>query len=294
MMYLNDKNFRQYQLAMLEILKEIRRICTEHNLKYFLAFGTLLGAIRHGGFIPWDYDADVEMLREDYEKFIIICASELNENFFLSTPRTDKKSISPHARLCLNNTKVVFALFENSVGKGHQGIFVDIFPIDVVPQLCKKQNRHMRKNRFLRSILLLKIRPKYSENLYRHNAKGRFSQSMKSVAKSILRFAFLPLPISTILRWMDKNAIKYLVSGSTLRAYVLSARPYTKSIIDENLYMETITAYFENEPFTIVSRYEDYLALYYKNYKEIPSKEEQNISRNSVIDVVFCVDSSKK
>jgi|LSQX01.3.fsa_nt_gb lipopolysaccharide cholinephosphotransferase len=294
-MSIDDQTFKQYQMRMLDIMCEIRRICEKHDIKYFLAYGTLLGAIRHEGFIPWDYDADIEMLREDYEKFITICAFELNDKYFLSTLITDKNAISPHARLCLNNTKVVFALFQNNIEKGHQGIFVDIFPIDIVPALRKEQKRHMNNNLFLRSIWLLKINPIYTKNLASSNTKARILLQLKNVAKSIARLILLPLPMNSVLKCMNRNAAKHRKSRSPYRAYVMSASPYINRVFDERLfYTESTIVYFENEPFTVTSRYEEYLTVFYRNYMEIPSKQEQEISRNCITEVVFSVDETSK
>ncbi len=294
-MSIDDQTFKQYQMRMLDIMCEIRRICEKHDIKYFLAYGTLLGAIRHKGFIPWDYDADIEMLREDYEKFITICAFELNDKYFLSTLITDKNTISPHARLCLNNTKVVFALFQNNIEKGHQGIFVDIFPIDIVPALRKEQKRHMNNNLFLRSILLLKINPTYTKNLTSSNSKARILLQLKNVAKSIARLVLLPLPINSVVKCMNRNAIKHRKSHSPYRSYVMSALPYVNRVFDERrFYSESIIVYFENEPFKITSRFDEYLTVFYRNYMEIPSKQEQENSRNSVAEVFFCVDKASK
>ena len=80
-MTISNKDLRKAQLLMLKILKEVHKICEENNIKYFLSDGTLIGAIRHQGFIPWDDDLDIGMLREDYEKFCKIAPQILSENF---------------------------------------------------------------------------------------------------------------------------------------------------------------------------------------------------------------------
>ena len=85
-----ELNLRDAQIIMLNILKEIDKICKKHNLIYFLDGGTLLGAVRHKGFIPWDDDVDIGMPREDYRKFLKIAQKELPDYLFLQTFETDK------------------------------------------------------------------------------------------------------------------------------------------------------------------------------------------------------------
>ena len=86
--YLSDyvaDNLRACQLKQLSILKEVDRICRKHKLSYWLDGGTLLGAMRHGGFIPWDDDLDICMIREDYERFVKIAVNEFPEDMMLQT-----------------------------------------------------------------------------------------------------------------------------------------------------------------------------------------------------------------
>lgn len=90
-MFSEDKNVAAAQKVMLKILVEIHRICVENDITYWLEAGTLLGAIRHKGFIPWDDDCDVSMPRKDYERFLQIAQEKLPETMFLQTKETDKE-----------------------------------------------------------------------------------------------------------------------------------------------------------------------------------------------------------
>lgn len=127
---------RKMQLRMVEILVAIDDICRRHKLRYAIAYGTLLGAVRHKGFIPWDDDCDIFMPRADYEKFAEVAITELPKNMFLQDRKTDpkypqyKKSTPPKVRL--RDTKVV-AVDEKEEEQYCQGIFVDIFIGDFYP-----------------------------------------------------------------------------------------------------------------------------------------------------------------
>lgn len=122
---------RQQQLRMLEILKYIDKVCKENNIQYWLSSGTLLGAVRHGGFIPWDDDLDIEMLREDYIKFVKVFPN--SENFALQVHETDPFYYWPFAKIRDNKSKI------SEIGTvrhyKYNGLYVDVFCLEKAPKL---------------------------------------------------------------------------------------------------------------------------------------------------------------
>lgn len=128
------KETRPAQLIMLDILKQVRTICEKHNIKYWIDAGTLLGCVREGGFIPWDDDLDIAMLREDYDKFKEIAQKELPEGYFFQTKETDQDYIHNFAKIRKEGTLLI-ETGEKYPEKYHQGIFIDIFPFDYYPYL---------------------------------------------------------------------------------------------------------------------------------------------------------------
>lgn len=129
---LTDAEFRRLQLVELSLLKELDRVCRKHKIRYTVFCGTLLGAVRHKGYIPWDDDADIAMLREDYEKFKKV-AHEINSDIgFFQDHSTDPAYLWGYGKLRKTGT------YHMRTGQEHikckNGVYIDIFPLDDIPQ----------------------------------------------------------------------------------------------------------------------------------------------------------------
>ena len=134
---------RKVQLVQLEIAKEVKRVCEENDIQYFLDSGTLLGAIRHKGFIPWDDDLDLGMVRAEYDKFLKIAPQKLSPKYKLIT--WEKEQEYPHQFCKIMKIGTTY-LEEAQKGNATSGIFVDIFPYDNFPddvEAQEKQRRHL-------------------------------------------------------------------------------------------------------------------------------------------------------
>lgn len=125
-----DTVLRQAQLVMLRMFKIIDHICRQHGLHYWMCSGTLLGAVRHNGFIPWDDDLDICMIREDYERFLEIAKKELPDDLFLQTRENDPNYDYLPLPCKIRDKKSL--IISNGIEKKHynMGIFIDIFPAD--------------------------------------------------------------------------------------------------------------------------------------------------------------------
>lgn len=125
------------------MLKNIDRICRENDIEYFIIAGTLLGAVRHGGFIPWDDDIDIAMTRENYNRFLRIAQKELGDKFFVQTSESDKYYDIFHVPLKIrdNNSRVI----SEKNAKYHSGVFIDVFPLDYLSNnnLLRKLERNL-------------------------------------------------------------------------------------------------------------------------------------------------------
>lgn len=134
------------QKIALEMLKVIANICEENNIDYFLAWGTLIGAVRHKGFIPWDDDVDILMPREDYNKFLKIFLNVTNNYDIYSVNNTDRYYIS--LSRIIDNTTIIIGEKKSNEDQKDCGIFIDIYPLDFVGnneiEIKKYFKKHMK------------------------------------------------------------------------------------------------------------------------------------------------------
>ena len=131
--YVVSTEMKKIWAVELDLLAEFDRVCKENNLKYYADGGTMLGAIRHKGFIPWDDDIDVIMFREDYNRLCEIAEKAFKEPYFLQTEYSDPGSFRGHAQLRNSKTTAILRHEEEFKFSFNQGIFIDIFPLDEIP-----------------------------------------------------------------------------------------------------------------------------------------------------------------
>ena len=131
--YMNSDELRKMQLIQLELLEEVDRICTKYGISYSVEGGTLLGTVRHKGFIPWDDDVDIAMVRSEYIKFCRACEKELdNAKYFFQTHDTDPEYRWGYAKVLKNGTS--FVRYGQEHMKMRSGVYVEIFPMDGIPK----------------------------------------------------------------------------------------------------------------------------------------------------------------
>ena len=146
----------------LDLLAEFDRVCSKHGLTYFAFGGTLLGAVRHKGFIPWDDDIDVAMTREEYRKLVQIAEQEFQPPYFFQTPFTDPGLVMGGSRLRNSDTTLI-SDFENKRPYENKGIFIDIFVLDNVPD---REAEFERAKKFLKYYWRILRYASYYENYF--------------------------------------------------------------------------------------------------------------------------------
>ena len=189
--YIVSAKMKKIWAVLLDLLNEFSNVCKKYNIEWYADAGTILGAVRHGGFIPWDDDIDVMMSRKNYNKLCKIAEKEFHNPYFFQTEYSDVGSVRGHAQLRNSLTTGILANEESLKLQINQGIFLDIFPIDNLPD-----NLHER-NIFLNNVAKAKFKANRIANLTtRYHKKNN---SFRSVIKSVLHF---------LLGLVGKNELK--------------------------------------------------------------------------------------
>ena len=257
-----DEQLQKIHTIQLKIAIEIKRICERYNIKYFLIAGTLLGAVRHKGFIPWDDDMDIGMLREDYNKFLKLCKKELPQYLFLQTWDTEKDYPFSYAKIRLNGTRLI-ENFSKEV-RVHQGIFIDIFPFDNVPE-GKFKRKIQSKVRFILKRLLW-IKKGYGRNM-KTDATKKVKYYGCIIILKIFKYTWLMNIYKTVITMYNKSRTSMIVADGS---YSYEKESIKSKWVDSLQYIN-----FENEQFLTFKDYEGYLTHLYGNYMELPPEDKR-------------------
>ena len=170
--YQISAEMKQAWAVQLDLLQELMRVCDAHNIQMFVAEGTLLGTIRHQGFIPWDDDIDVVLMRPEYDRLMAV-ADDFCEPFFLQHVMTDEGYRNRHAQLRMSGT-LALAPGEKAGRRFHQGIFIDIFVLDAVPNSPRAFKHHYAavSSAKLRFKVVSKLMDRLPLGLYRRLRSG--------------------------------------------------------------------------------------------------------------------------
>ncbi|MBQ8753076.1 MAG: LicD family protein, partial [Clostridia bacterium] len=246
---------RAHQLAMLRLLVEFDRICRKHNIQYSLFAGTLLGAVRHGGFIPWDDDADVILPRAEYERFLRVAAQELDaESFFLQT------EFSPHwpmffSKLRLNRSACI-ERYHPRDKQAHRGVYIDIFPCD-----------NLSDDRLIGYLQFAASKAVIARSLCRRGYRtDRFSK------KLFIGLCCL-LPQKPLCRLVQNRA---QCSTAKVHSFFGGGSRYGKNVYPRSWLWETMPVRFENHEFRMTTHYDALLTQLYGDYRTPLPEGERN------------------
>lgn len=252
----NEQLIKLHELE-LDMLTEVRRVCELNNIKYFIIGGTMLGAVRHKGFIPWDDDADVGMLREDYEKFRKVCETDLNhEKYYFQDDRNTKGYRWGYGKIRRKNT---LFLRENQRHLDFgQEVFIDIFPLDNVPNGKIAQLIHFQHCFIIRKMLWSVVGVKVEKNIIKKGIYWLFTKIPKErIYEHYYKY------IGSV---KESNFVK-------INLFQLKETPPFRRC----LFMETDQYEFEGELFSGVKDYDEYLTWKFHDYMTLPPVEKRKI-----------------
>lgn len=258
------------QSKLLDMLAWYCEFCKEHSLNYYVTGGTLLGAARHNGFIPWDDDVDVCMPRPDYEKFLDI-TKNLNGKYYVDSPFSmNTDYIYAYAKIYDSDT----TLIESGRYKVVRGIFIDVFPVDGVGNTLEEAREYY--NRFIDPYKMFQISRITTLRKERGNLKNSIVLLSHILPKWIIDDRKLAQDID--IRCRKKSYENSLVVGNLFSTY-RSKSIFSKDVIGEYTYLQ-----FEGLKVQAVEKYDDLLSRAYGNWKELPP-EDKRVTAHDFVEI---------
>ena len=260
---MREIGLEELKAIQLDILVKVRDFCAAGNLRYFLAGGTLLGAVRHKGYIPWDDDIDIVMPRPDYDRFVMTFNGS-DENLEVLAPEHDGNFYAPYANVCDRRTLLI------EEGNGHNGkqmgVKIDVFPLDGVPQDFEKYRALQKRINVLNKRMWYKRVP-----LSEAYASGGWKEAFiywEHKARYIFRsYASLQAEVGKLARSVPYEGAEYVDD--------IVYNPYPLARVQATVFSSFIEVPFEDRIFRIPSGYDAYLRALYDDYMQLPPEEKR-------------------
>lgn len=257
---------KDVQMKILEIMKYIDALCRTNGIVYFIMGGTALGAIRHGGFIPWDDDLDIFMTPENYEKFKGIFLKEQSEKYVLQEWRTTPEYLE-YAKIRMNGTTFIEAPFKDRLDM-HHGIYVDIMILHKVPN----------------NVLMQKLVYFESKFVTLYGLSQRNWKPKTNLQALLLKFLnFLPS------KWMAKMSYRHIYwYDKTLKqnfkyCYWITPAKFHNGLFDASFFDMPMDIPFEDTRLLGSEKVKEYLAYRYGDYMRLPSEEARKTAVHAMI-----------
>ena len=247
---------REIQLGELTLLESYIDLCKRHNLRYYALGGTLLGAIRHKGFIPWDDDMDLGMPRKDYEKFLSICGKELPESVILRLHDDN-----------LGNTSIMDTSIQIQFGNEWCSPFIDIFPLDGYPEDGIHYWVHTNKIKFYRALSKISVIDRIHER-----DRGSFENAIVKVSKTLKLNKLLNT--SKINKKLQSIIKQYDYETSTMVGNVLGSYR-ERELARKEVFGEPQLLEFESLQISCHANPDEYLTKIYGDYMQLPKEAER-------------------
>lgn len=266
------KQTKEIQAVDIFLLKEFDRVCQKLNIGYFVCGGTLLGCMRHGGFIPWDDDVDVGMLREDYDRFLKEGAKLLDPRCFLQTRQSDPKIPYLFSKIRVLGTEYITEYNEHR--DFNKGICLDLFPFDVLPEGGAARESFLSKTRLLVRIhnrFCNKGLPSPKDTLKASSLKERWYHFVGRTQRALYK----AMPLKTTQRWYINHVTQYNSKlkrngGCTVASFVP-----TYTYINTADLLPYKDAAFEGITVKVPNKPEVFLTMQYGDFMSLPPQHKQ-------------------
>ena len=258
--YMDNNWIQDFKQVQIDMLKIFIKICEEYDLKYYLIGGSCLGAVRHGGFIPWDDDIDVGMPRKDYDRFSKIAKKELPTNLFFQTFLTDSEYPNIFGKLRNSDTTYIESSVKN-LSINH-GVYIDVFPLDIAPNnvLIRKSINILMKVYQISVSRCFDGRLTKSTSLFKNLGKKTIWALLPNVKNSIIRR-------DKVARLFQSASCKYIANYGGAWG--------EKEVMPCAVFGEGRKILFEGIEVLIPENYDEYLTRLYGDYMTPPPIEKQ-------------------
>lgn len=247
-----------------DILVNVADFCDKNDIRYYLACGTALGAIRHDGFIPWDDDVDIAMPREDYERFMQLYSSE---QYSVCESRINKKYPYPFGKVCDNSTIVI----EHVDTPCEFGVYIDIFPIDGTPDNEEERAKHLKRLNWEMRLLAWK-------RISHEKKVGIVHKVIQVVAKALL----FVIPVRVLVRRIEKTVAKYPYASSDYVGHFITKAYSGTDIKPKAMFENPVAHKFEDSEFFVPGDVDAYLTSEYGDYMQLPPEEKRVATHDSI------------
>ena len=262
---MKELSLRELQLEEAKILEKTVSFLEENNLRYFLYAGTLIGAVRHQGFIPWDDDIDIAMPRPDYEKFLALTKKDRS---LPNCPNYRVESME-YTNLKYTLCKVTDPdIAIDSDSKEDKNLWIDILPLDGLPENMRKANKILVGQQHRRTIIHIKFTP------IRKILKERRSLPNR-LAKIVLKPVLALYPTTKLLKKMASDAQSYSFENSFFcgaHAWETNNMPVR---LRKNIFDDFVLVDFEGKKYRAPAKYDEYLSYMYGDYMKLPPKDQR-------------------
>ena len=270
----SDEELKTVQTLILEIYRDVKKLCDEHGLTLMLGGGSCLGAVRHRGFIPWDDDMDCVMPRADYEKFKLIFDSALGEKYALQVPNLNGHIASNLFMKVVRREGPFYREIGQALSPGEKGLWLDIVPMDYAPENPFKR---LCKGLFCDALAFLAVSQylyKFKDPLYAAAMKGSFWGRMKYYARNALGFLMSVRPYTH-----RYNAFDRLCRGkeeTSLVTFPAGIRHYLGECMPKDVFLPAGEGEFEGESAVLPGKAHRYLRhMYGADYMKLPPEEKR-------------------